>query len=187
MSISKNQYAQKRLLLCTLRELYCEFKQQNADIKLGFSKFCTLRPKWRVIAGASGTHSVCVCTMHQNTILLLHAAHIEETYMYKELIALAVCDLENKEYMLQGCSNCPGFRLVETMLQEKFEDLNEEISFKQWVSVDITDLISQSLHVFDYIKLVISKLTALTPRHFISKSQTTYLENQKENQINKLH
>ena len=117
--------------------------------------------------------------LHQNTILLLHAAHIEETY--KELIALAVCDLENKECMLQRCSNCPGFRLVETMLQEKFEDLNEEISFKQWVSVDRTDLISQSLHVFDYIKLVISKLTALAPHHFISKSQTTYLKNQKEN------
>ena len=72
--------------------------------------------------------------MHQNTILLLHAAHIEETY--KELIALAVCDLENKECMLQRCSNSPGFRLVETMLQKKFEDLNEEISLKQWVSVD---------------------------------------------------
>ena len=97
VSISKNQYAQKRLLLCTLKELYCELKQQNADIKLDFGKFCTLRPKWCVSAGASGTHNVCVCTMHQNTILLLHAAHIEETY--KDLIALVVCDLENKECM----------------------------------------------------------------------------------------
>ena len=146
VSISKNQYAQKRLLLCTLRELCGEYKQQNADIKLGFSKFCTLCPKWCDSAGASGTHNVCVCTMHQNTILLLHAAHIEETY--KELIALAVCDMENKECMLQRYLNCPGFRLVETMLQENFEDLNEEIYFKQWVSVDRTHLISQS---FDYV------------------------------------
>ena len=68
------------MILKGLRELYCEFKQQNADTKLGFSKLCTLRPKWCVSAGASGTHNVCVCTMHQNTILLLHAAHIEETY-----------------------------------------------------------------------------------------------------------
>ena len=30
------------------------------------------------------------------------------------------------------------------MLQEKFEDLNEKISFKQWVSMDRTDLISFS-------------------------------------------
>ena len=67
------------------------------------------------------------------------------------------------------------------MLQEKFEDLNKEISFKQWVSVDRRDLISQSLHVLDYIKLVISKLTALAPHHFISKSQTTYLKIEKEN------
>ena len=98
VSLSKNQYAQKQLLLCIVRELYCEFKEQNADIKLGFSKFCTLPSKWCVSAGASETHNVCVCTMHQNTILLLHAAHTGETY--KELIALAVCDLENKECML---------------------------------------------------------------------------------------
>ena len=36
-----------------------------------FFKFRTLSSKWRVIAGSSETHSVYVCTTHQNTILLV--------------------------------------------------------------------------------------------------------------------
>ena len=49
------------------------FKEKHPLVKIGFSKFCSLRPKWCVIAGSSGTHSVCVCTIHQNTILLVDA------------------------------------------------------------------------------------------------------------------
>ena len=41
VSVKENQYEQKRLLLCTLKELYIEFKKQNEDIKIVFSKFCT--------------------------------------------------------------------------------------------------------------------------------------------------
>ena len=67
-------HEQKRLLLCNLHELYTLFKEKNPDVKIGFSKFCILRPiKWCISAGSAGTHSVCVCTHHQNTILLLSA------------------------------------------------------------------------------------------------------------------
>ena len=52
VSIGKDRkeriHVQKRLLLSNLNELYTEFKKINADIKIGFSKFCTLRPKWSV-------------------------------------------------------------------------------------------------------------------------------------------
>ena len=64
-------------------------------------------------AGKADTHSVCVCTIHQNVILLLHAAQIEESY--KDLLKMAVCDDHNKDCMLQRCS-CPGFDNVKTKL-----------------------------------------------------------------------
>ena len=73
VSIGRNQYKQKHLLLCNLKELYTAFKEKHRDIKIGFSKFCSLRPKWCMIAGANGTHSACVCTQHQNAILLVDA------------------------------------------------------------------------------------------------------------------
>lgn len=51
---------QKRLLLGNLRELYCRFKEMYPDAKIGFSTFAELRPKYCVIAGSSGTHTVYV-------------------------------------------------------------------------------------------------------------------------------
>ena len=66
VSVKKNQYEQSRLLLCTLKELYIEFKKQNEDIKIDFSKFCTLRPKWCISAGACGTpFSACAQLQHE--------------------------------------------------------------------------------------------------------------------------
>ena len=82
VSIGSKKHVQKRLLLCNLKELYSAFKQRHADVKIGFSKFCSLRPKWCVLAGAAGTHSVCVCTYHQNTKLLVSA--INWVYSYKD-------------------------------------------------------------------------------------------------------
>ena len=49
----------------------------NPDEKIGFSQVCELRPKWCVSAGTSGIRAVCVCTIHQNIVLLLHAAGTE--------------------------------------------------------------------------------------------------------------
>jgi len=71
LSVSKNVHAQKRLILCNLRELHSAFKSKYSTLKVSFSKFCVLRLKWCIVAGASGTHSVCVCTILQNVKLLL--------------------------------------------------------------------------------------------------------------------
>ena len=46
ISARKNEYQQKCLLLCTLKELYIALKQQNPVENIGFSKFCELRPNW---------------------------------------------------------------------------------------------------------------------------------------------
>ena len=73
VSIQKGVRKQKRLVLCNLHELFVAFKERNPDVKIGFSKFCTLHPKWWFIAGSSGTHLLCFCTTHQNTILLVDA------------------------------------------------------------------------------------------------------------------
>ena len=80
ISIKKNVYQQKRLIVCTLEKLHSAFRQQQQqEHKIGFSKFCMLRSKWCILAGSSGTDSVCVCTIHQNIILLLHAIQMKET------------------------------------------------------------------------------------------------------------
>ena len=66
ISISRNVHKQKRLLLCNLKELYAMFKLRYSTVKIGFSKFCTIRPKWCIMVDSSGSHSVCICAIHQN-------------------------------------------------------------------------------------------------------------------------
>ena len=58
VSIQRNVHKQRHLLLCNLKEAYATFKKRHPDIKIGFSKLCSLRPKWCVTLGSSRTHSV---------------------------------------------------------------------------------------------------------------------------------
>jgi hypothetical protein len=71
------QHLQKRLILCNLTEAFQRFKEKHTDLKIGLSKFAELRPKECILAGASGTHSVCVCTVHQNVKLMFLGAKLE--------------------------------------------------------------------------------------------------------------
>lgn len=67
----KRTELQKRLLLGTLKELYVLFKERHSDLKIGFTKFSLLRPRECVFARSCGTHTVCVCTTHQNVKLAI--------------------------------------------------------------------------------------------------------------------
>ena len=67
------QTVQKRLLLCNFIEAYRKLKNEGSSPKVEFSKFVLLRPKNVVLAGASDTHSLCVCTIYQNVKLMVEA------------------------------------------------------------------------------------------------------------------
>lgn len=62
---------QKRLILSNLKELFQRFREEYPAEKIGFSKFASLRPRHCVLAGASGTHTICVCVIHQNIKLMM--------------------------------------------------------------------------------------------------------------------
>ena len=53
--------------------------------KIGFSKFPELRPQHCVLAGASGTHAVCVCTIHQNVKLMMIGGKIADLSAYDHI------------------------------------------------------------------------------------------------------
>jgi len=54
------------MILGNLKEVYQQFKEKQPMEIIGFSKFTNLCTRYCVLAGASGTHAVCVCTIHQN-------------------------------------------------------------------------------------------------------------------------
>ena len=169
---------QKRLILCNLKELYTAFKEKH-NLKIGFSKFADLRPKFCVLAGGSGTHSVCVCVTHQNVKLMLSALKMK--FDYKILLSTMVCDIENETCMLSQCEKCPGTNEVLRLLQESWDDFDSEIIFKQWVSVDRCELTTQILPFQEYLDKLTENLNNLKRHHFVAKKQANFLNIKKEN------
>ena len=76
---TKTKTLQLAKVFVTCKKLYTAFKEKHANVNIGSSKFCALRPKWCVIAGSKMTHSVCICTAHQNVVLLVDAVHCDLT------------------------------------------------------------------------------------------------------------
>ena len=96
VSVGYKIHQQKRLLLCNLKELFIEFRNIYSYIKISFSKFCSLQPKWCVLLGSSGSHEVCVCKIHQNAKLVATACQLD----YKEMMKVIVCDISDKHCMV---------------------------------------------------------------------------------------
>ena len=91
------------LSLSSLREVHHEFKERFPDCKVGFSIFAELRPKHCVLAGANGTHSVCVCTVHQNVKLMSFEMQIPELPTYHHCLAKIISNPPHARCYLGEC------------------------------------------------------------------------------------
>ena len=145
----ERKHIQKQLILCNLKELHALFRERNPDIKVGFSKFAELRPKECVLVGASGTHSVCVCTTHQNMKLMFEASKIEQMTKNEEkhlmspqdCLTQIQCNPPSIECCLGECSNCGNDENLRALLEKLFDDnIIEEVTFKHWTHTDRSQL-----------------------------------------------
>ena len=133
-----------------------------------------------ISVGSSGTHSVCVCTSHQNAQLLVHAANIDKDY--HDLMAMVVCDLNTKMCMIHRCENCPGDNNLREYLDGTFADSEEEeISFQQWQGTDRAMLCTQTTSIIEFLELFVDAISKLTVHSFIAKCQARYLKDRKDN------
>ena len=178
VSLGNKVYAQKRLLLCTVKELYNHFLSKYPEAKIKFTSFYSLKPKWCIQPGKSGTHSVCVCAIHQNVVLLCDAIDKK----HKELLQHLVCDTENKICMVHRCQNCPEIGGLLNKLMEMFSEMDDEepIHFQQWQSIDRTQIMTLSLPRFEVLQLLAEKLDHLSAHSYIAKAQAAYLRHRKE-------
>ncbi|XP_071950769.1 uncharacterized protein [Antedon mediterranea] len=173
---------QKRLILINLKELYKLYKIKNPDDKIGFSKFCDLRPKWCVSVNSRGMHSVCVCQIHQNVKLLVSA--IPGRLEYQDLLSKIVCSVDNRDCMMLVCEKCPGKSALVEDLSNTFTeneiDFEETITFKQWINTDRTTIATLQLPLPEFIEQVADAFDRLRQHHYITKSQSAYLRKLKE-------
>ena len=124
--MQNKEYMQKQLIVSNLRELHQAFKKYPL-VQIGFPKFYSLRLKWCVFAGASGTHSVYVYFIHQNVKLLADA--LSNSTSYKALFKLLVCDDKKRECMMRQCDQCPDDSELRAFSSEVLQRFND-ISFK---------------------------------------------------------
>ena len=82
----QKQKVQKKQIVWTVYEAYLLFKEENPLVKIGFSKFAEARPRNVVLPGSSGTHTVCVCTYHQNPKLMIANSGIASRKEFKKLV-----------------------------------------------------------------------------------------------------
>ena len=125
--------------------LYISYKEAHSEYPVSFSKFAQLRPKHCILAGASGTHTVCVCTIHQNVKLMLDAINIKELTKhfqnpikdYKDCLKQIMCQNPTPSCHLNECSKCTGTEKLHEKLLNALEDNNiENVEFSTWKSTD---------------------------------------------------
>lgn len=177
----------KRLILGNLKEIYFSFKNKYPDLKIGFSKFAELRPSNCILVGQSGTHSVCVCTIHQNVKLMFENAKLNDVTdgllaTYKHCLANMLCNPPSIDCCTNNCSSCPGVEKINTILKEKFEEkIIEKITFRQWVTVDRCSLETFEKNTSEFIELFCDKITVLVCHDFIARQQSSFMNDTKGN------
>lgn len=128
------ELVQKILILCNFAELYQLFKTTYHEAKIGLSKFCQLRPQNCVLAGSSGTHTVCVCIYHENVDLMLQAINFEQLTggtnfpfeIYHDIIKTIICTNATPECYLNECDKCPGIEDFKEFLKSVLESQDIE-------------------------------------------------------------
>ena len=159
--------------ICNLQELYTTFKEKYQNEKIGFSKFCALRPKWCLLAGSKMTHSVCVCSTHQNVVLLVDAMDWDLTY--KDLIKKIVCNTESNKCIMHRCESCPGTATLKEFLDQELNEHedDEKFNYCQWDTTDRAILTTFTATYEEYKETFIDIIDDLTRHSYISKLKIT--------------
>jgi hypothetical protein len=178
---------QRRLVMCNLKEAYAIFKQQYPSIKIGFSMFASNRPKHCILAGTSGTHTVCVCIYHQNVKLMFKTLQDKKLNprglnSYHDLFLKILCNNPTEQCWLKKCEQCPGTHHLNSELITIFCNNHiESLQFKQWRQTDRCMMDLVEIEAQEFVDIFVEKINDLLPHNFIAEQQGRYLKYLKNN------
>ena len=141
-----------------MQELYTAFKEKHPNVNIGFSKFSALN----VLTGSKMTHSVCVCSAHQNVVLLVDAMDWDLTY--KDLIKKIVCNTDSNKCIMHRCESCPVTATLREFLDQelnKHED-DEKFNYCQWDTTDQAIMTTFTAPYKEYKETLIDIIDDLT-------------------------
>ena len=164
--------------LCNLQKLYTAFKEKYSNINIGFRTFCALRPKW--CSGWLKNDSLCVCSTHENVLLLVDA--MEWALTYKDLIKKIVCNIESNKFVMHQCESCPGTAALKEFLDQEINEHgdDEKLNYCQWDTTNqailtafTTTCEEQKETLIDVVDDLTSHVHDLTRHSYIAKLNTT--------------
>ena len=119
------------------------------------------------------THSVCVCSAHQNVVLLFDAMDWDLTY--KGLIKKIIFNTDSKKWIVHQCESCPGTAtLKEFFNQELNEDEDDEkFNYSLWDTGDRAILTIFTATNKEYKETLIDVTDDLTRHFYIKKLKIT--------------
>lgn len=166
-----------------------EFKKTHGNLKIGFSTFASMRPKQCILAGAPGTHCVCVCTIHQNVKLMIESSGLRNLLKhsnlnlitYNDFLSLIICNSPTPDCYLNSCSHCPDTSKVTDILRRIFYGSEIDLlTYNQWTQTDRSCLQTITESSDDFINNFLIKLKNLKRHAFIAKQQSHFLKSLKE-------
>lgn len=115
---------QKHYLTMYLREAFCIFKEFNSSIKIGFSKFCSLRPK-NVLLMKDTPSDQCKCITHEN--FMFKVKGLKQNYC-NDWWCKILCDPSlNSKCWKNECDTCSDGKQITLSM-----DLSKICVWKQW-------------------------------------------------------
>lgn len=191
-------HKQKRLVLANLTEIYRLFKERFPEIRIGFSKFAELRPAECVLAGAAGTHTVCVCVIHQNFKLKFLGAKLNriETETddngqtvkafnsYREVLQQNLCDPPTEHCFLNICKNktCGTTNTTRNRIEEYFEEnCIEEVTHKEWTQQEHCSLQTVVNDADNFLELFLEAVPIVRKHDYIAAKQAEFYRITREN------
>ena len=141
-----------------------------------------------MLAGASGTHSVCVCAIHENVKLLIDGSSIKSLtantlypiQTYHDCLKRMICDDTSTNCYFGTCPDCPGATSLIDELERIFEsNFIEQITYRQWTNVDRTTLTVTVSPVDEYLEKLKTGLEKLLFHSFLVKKQNDFISSKK--------
>lgn len=186
-------HCQKRLVLCNLKEFYARFEETHPDCKIGFSKFAELRPRYCVLAGTGGTHSLCVCLYHENPSLMFDGSNVVKLLQNSAIPLSSVRDclryITCKQPSLlcysdndkERCDECPKTEELAKYLTKLFDDDEVNlIKFRVWRYIDRTELKTEELDCDQFLENFCTQFEKLKIHDFVARKQSEFIKKKKE-------
>lgn len=176
----RKEQVQKRLLMMSLKEAYMIFEETCRDVKIGFTLFTQLRPKHCILLDSKGTHSVCVCTIHENVKLMNNCLGILSQIDISEKI---LCNVPTRgpECYFRTCEECISKEGAQEELATLLEETcKEDIVFQQWLTTDRCNLETVIKPVDEFVPFFVDKIEKLITHDYICKEQSAFLRNKKD-------